>query len=80
MNDCCRIERAVNGYTVSLRDPEAVKANAAPKTQWKDPNREYVFDSVEKVLAFLGKTLDKALPMDEYGTSFSKALTEVDDD
>lgn len=85
-DECCRIERAANGFTVTLRDPEIVKQNRAsdgPSKRpmpYRDPNVSYVFDSVEKVLTFLEKSLAKALPLDEYTTTFTKALKETDDD
>lgn len=87
-DDCCRIERAANGYTVSMKDPEIVKANNkrsesekyAIGTPWKDPNKSFVFETVEDVLMFLQKTLPKALPIDEFGSTFTKALKETDDD
>lgn len=80
---CCRIERVKNGYTVEMKDPKIVKQNAANRDKpapWKDPNVEYVFQTLEQVLEFLKTNLDKALPMDDYTTSFDKALAEEDDD
>jgi hypothetical protein len=84
---CCRIERAANGFTVEMKDPKIVAQNnkRAGKSGevtgiWKDPNVEYVFKNVEEVLAFLGKALPTAMPLDEYETTFSKALTETEDD
>jgi hypothetical protein len=72
---CCRIERAKNGYTVSMRDPKVVAENNRPKksnepSSWRDPNVEYVFKDIEGVLKFLKANLDKALPMDEFGSTF----------
>jgi hypothetical protein len=82
----CKIERAKNGFTVEIRDPAIAEANQKRDTKgsmvspWKDPNVEYVFANVEQVLAFLGKNLDKALPMDEYENSFDEAMAETEDD
>lgn len=85
--ECCRIERAANGYTVSMKDPEVVKANQKRDSTkgptlgvWKDPNKSFVFESIEDVLTFLQKTLPKALPIDEFGSTFSQALKETDSD
>jgi hypothetical protein len=39
-----------------------------------------VFTDVKSVLSFLEKNLDKALPADEYETSFDAAVAEDDDD
>jgi hypothetical protein len=78
---CCRIERVKNGYTVEMKDPKIVKQNQASSNKpspWKDPNVEYVFQTLEQVLDFLKANLDKALPTDDYTTSFDKALTETD--
>lgn len=80
---CCRIERAKNGFTVEMKDPKIVKQNAASRDKpmpWKDPNVEYVFTTLADVLKFLEANLETALPMDEYASSFDKALTEDDDD
>jgi hypothetical protein len=83
---CCRIERAANGYTVEMKDPKIVEQNSKRDAKgsmpgsWKDPNVEYVFKTVEEVLAFLGKALPTALPLDEYESTFSQALAETEDD
>jgi hypothetical protein len=75
-----RIERLSNGYTVRLDDPKIRKANQTGKGPWKDASREYAFDDIKKVLAFLGKNLDKALPEDDFDSSFDAAAAEDDDD
>ena len=77
---CCRIERATNGYTVCLSDPAIKKANAKPDSKWRDPECEYVFKSIDEVLVFLKKNLDKALPKSEYDTSFDAAIAAKDKD
>jgi len=77
-----RIERATNGYEVSVRDPKIVKANekrdysSKNPTPYRDPNREYVFKTLKEVLDWLGKHADKALPADEFDSSFDAALAE----
>lgn len=82
---CCRIERAKNGYTVEMRDPKIVAENNRPKksgepSAWRDPNVEYVFKDIDGVLKFLKANLDKALPMDEFSSTFdSEASKPVKD-
>lgn len=75
-----RIERAVNGYEVEMTDPKIAAENRKPNSRWKDPEVCFVFKTVEEVLGFLKSNLDKALPMDEYETSFDAALKESEDD
>jgi hypothetical protein len=79
-----KIERAANGFEVCLRDPEIVKANAKADLskggKWRDPEREYVFTTIDEVLKFLGKHLDKALPADDYDTAFDKAVADRNED
>lgn len=85
---CVRIERAENGYTVSMRDPKIVAANAKRDLkgngpfEYRDPNREYVFTDKESMTTFLMANLDKALPDDKdksFETSFDM-LTSDDDE
>lgn len=81
-----RIERLTNGYTVRMRDPAVVKANEArdfksdKPAPWRDPNREYVFKTVDEVLKFLKGNLDKALPADSFSSAFDAACVEPDED
>lgn len=78
---CCSIERMANGYEVEITDPDIVKANrnSGPNKPWRNPKVSYGFKTVDEVLAFLKKNLDKALPADEYGSSFELASQEDDD-
>ncbi len=85
---CVRIERAENGYTVSMRDPKIVAANMKRDVNgnldvpYRDPNREYVFVDKEDMTKFLMANLDKALPDDKdksFETSFD-VLTASDED
>lgn len=88
MENVCRISRAQNGFTVSMRDPAIEEANrkrdlstkSAVPTPWRDPHVEYVFEDVESVLKFLKKTLPTAMTLDEYSSTFDKAMAESDDD
>lgn len=75
---CCKIKRLANGYEIQLRDPEIVKANreSKPSKPWRDPEVGYVFKTIGEVTAFLTKNLEKALPLDEYSTSFDVAAKE----
>lgn len=77
-----RIERMANGYSVCVRDPKIIAANAKPNSRYRDPEREYVFKTCEQVLAFLDKNLDKALPLDDpdptFDSSWDKAAKEAE--
>lgn len=86
--DCSiRIERLQNGYNVRITDPEIVKQNnkrneskgdgcCAP---WKDPQVTYAFSTKEEVSKFVIDNIDKALPVDEYSSTFDKAAKEATD-
>lgn len=84
-NDCnIRIERTQNGFLVSMTDPEIQKANdkrdkgsdscCAP---WQDPQVKYSFEDKQGVIDFITANLDKALPVDEYSSTFDKAAKEA---
>ena len=75
-----RIERLTNGYEVSVRDPKIVEANRKSNSSYKNPCREYVFTDVKSVLLFLEKNLDKALPADDFDSSFDAAVADMDDE
>lgn len=79
----CRvvIERVANGYEVEVTDPE-LKAKNEGKSMlsYSSPTKDYVFKTVDEVLTFLTKNLDKALPADEYDSSFDTAVEELDDE
>lgn len=79
---CVKIEKAQNGYEVEVTDPKIVAANRKDdmKGPWRDPCVSYVFKTVDEVLEFLKKNLDKALPADEFTTSFDAAVGEEEDD
>jgi len=86
MSSCTiRIERLANGYTVRMTDPTIVEKNKkregarkpdAPYPPWQDPEVTLAFETPKAVLQFLRDNLEKALPTDEYETSFTKALKE----
>lgn len=81
-----KIERLKNGFEVEMTDPAIVKQNRASSKSnkpmpWKDPNVGYAFKTAEEVCKFLMANLDKAMPMDEYESSFDEAAaTEEEDD
>lgn len=71
-----RIQRASNGYTVSVRDPEIVKENMQKDSRYKNPEVDYVFEDSAGVKKFIEDNLDTLLVKcdDEYETGFQKAL------
>ena len=84
--DGVRIERATNGYTISMRDPKIEAANRKRSlsdktmdTPWVDPSRTYVFSDIEAVLTFIKANLDKALPKDDYSSAFDMMADNEDD-
>lgn len=70
----CRvvIERVANGYEVEVYEP----ASDSKDSMMIDRKKEYVFRTVDEVLTFLNKNLDKALPADEYDSAFDAAVAE----
>lgn len=82
MSDCVvRIERLANGFEVEITDPKIMEANrkADSKSPWRDPHVGYAFKTVQEVIDFLSKNLEKAMPADEYDSAFSEAAEEDDD-
>lgn len=80
--DCIRIERERTSFSVTVSDPEIVKANRATDkssapSPWNDPNVEYTFETKESVLKFLDKAMDIALPQDTYTSAFDKLAEEA---
>ncbi len=73
MGDCrVVIERVANGYEVEVSEP----ASDSKDVMMIDRKKEYVFKTVDEVLTFLNKNLDKALPADEYDSAFDAAVAE----
>lgn len=79
-SDCnINIERTQNGYLVRMTDPAIVEQNekrdkgsdscCAP---WQDPQVKYSFEDKQGVIDFITKNIDKALPVDEYSSTFDK--------
>jgi len=76
-----RIERAKNGFTVEMRDPAIEKRNRERDEEdgpggYESPFVSFVFESTEAVLEFLGENLEKAMPLDEFDTSFEEAAAK----
>jgi len=81
MGDCvCRIEKLQNGYEVEITDPAIAAKNKSSKGSWQDPMVGYAFKDVAGVIKFLQDNLDKAVPSDEYESTFDKAAGEEDDE
>ncbi len=74
---CIRIERAQNGYTVTVRDPKIAAENDKPNTKWQDADREFVFDDLAKAQRFVEKVADIALPKEQHTSSFDKAFADA---
>lgn len=84
-NDCnIRIERTQNGFLVSMTDPAIAKANDTRNkgsdgccSPWQDPNVKYSFEDKQGVVDFITSNIDKALPVDEYSSTFDKAAKDA---
>ena len=74
---CIRIERAQNGFTVTVRDPKIVAENEKPNSKWKDADREFVFDDLAKAMRFVEKVADAALPKEVQTSTFDKAFADA---
>lgn len=82
-DDCTiRIRRLQNGFNVSMTDPEIVKQNAKRRdaedgccaVAWKDPEVSYAFTTTDEVVDFVKNNIEKALPRDEYSSTFDKMV------
>lgn len=85
------IERADNGYTVEMRDPAIVAANrkrdmasmrgkGAMVGEWQDPQKTYVFTTMQALTTFLTANLDKALKGSDYSSTFDAMSGEPNED
>lgn len=85
MSECViKIDRLANGWEVEMTDPEIVKKNRSPTKKgelgmWKDPKVSYAFKTVDEVIKFISANLEKAIPMDEYESSFDEAAAKEED-
>jgi hypothetical protein len=75
---CFRVERAVNGFVIKCDDPKIKEENAKSKGGYRDPTKTWTFEDKDKLLAFIGKNIDKMLPEDDYDSAFDKALSSKD--
>jgi hypothetical protein len=77
-----RIERAQNGFVVSMDDPEIMAKNRKTDGPYRDPEVQFVFDDEAEVIAFLTKNLNKIIPPedDEYSSSFDAAVGESEEE
>jgi len=84
MMDHIKLKRAENGYMVCVSDPAIVKANEKSTGAWKDPERQYVFETLKAAMNFIEAVADKALPKDEtkdpYADAFDAAAETEDND
>lgn len=85
--DCnISIERTQNGFLVRITDPKIVKQNQTRDKSsdccapWQDPQVKYSFEDEKGVIKFITDNIDKALPVDEYSSTFDKAAKEADKD
>lgn len=81
MPDCvARIDKLINGYTVEIYDEKVAEENRKPKSDWKDPWKEYAFSTADEVKDFIGKHLDALKPAPaadvEYADAFKAATAE----
>lgn len=80
------IKKLTNGYALYFRDPEIVKANRERDSTskslkpYREPEREMAFKTSKELTEFLAKNIDKMCAEDDFETSFTKALTESDND
>lgn len=74
-----RIERAANGFTLRMRDQSIADKNSKDKGPWRDPNVMLVFPDTKKLMGFLEKNIDTALPKSTFSTAFDTAVEEDDD-
>jgi hypothetical protein len=73
------IERAANGFTVCVEDPAIRKANGKPNTRYQDPEREYVFPTLDKALKWIKENADTLAPMpdEDDSSSFTAAWNQA---
>ena len=86
MGDCnIGIQRHRNGYTVRITDPKIVKQNdertrdknGNTVESWRDPQVSYAFSTSDEVVDFIKSNIDKALPVDDFSSTFDKAAKEA---
>lgn len=84
-----RVSRFDNGFSVEIKDPGIIKYNKAndavknydKRKPYKDPWRNFIFDTAEKAQKFISKNIAKAIvaardeDTNEYQTAFDTAVT-----
>jgi hypothetical protein len=78
-DDIVRIEKLNNGYEVEIRDQKQAAKNEKPGA-YRDPWCSYAFKTTAEVCKFLEQNLDKAVPPDNFNSSFDAAVAEDGDD
>lgn len=86
-----KVSRFDNGFSVEIKDPGIIKYNkardeknatskGATYLEYKDPWRNFIFDTAEKAQEFIGKNIGKAIiaakveDSNEYETAFDLAV------
>lgn len=78
LGDCTiRINRAQNGYTISMTDPKIVAENDKPKSSWRDPNVTFICSDLSKGLEFIRENIEKVFPETEFDSTFDKAAKDL---
>lgn len=82
--DCSiNIERTQNGYLVRMTDPKLVEQNNKRDkgsdccVPWQDPQVKYSFEDKQGVVDFVTANIDKALPVDEYSSTFDAEVKKA---
>jgi hypothetical protein len=77
-----RIEKLDNGFEVEICDQKARAKNKKPGAglTYTNPWRSYAFRTTAEVCKFLEKNLDKAVPTDDFSSSFDAAVAADEDD
>jgi hypothetical protein len=52
------------------------KGDCCP-SEWRDPQVSYAFSDRDGVIAFIKENIDKAMPVDEFSSTFDKAVKET---
>jgi len=76
--DYLRISIADNGLVLSYDDPEIRAQNRKGNSEWQDPERQRVYETVEALLADLAELLPQLQPEEKNdGDVYDEALTEA---
>lgn len=92
-----KVSRFDNGFSVEIKDPGIVKYNkmrdaknsaskGATYLEYKDPWRNFIFDTAEKAQTFISKNIGKAIvaakveDSSDYETAFDTAVSSTKSD